>query len=315
MYAGVPQWIEEDSMRVIITGGTGLIGRALTEELVSAGYEVVILSRDPDRARGFPERVRLVAWDGRTAQGWSEWVEGSRAIVNLAGAGLADRLWTSSRKRVLAESRLLAGKAVVEAVERAERKPEVVIQASAIGYYGPHGQEPLSEGEAAGSDFLAELCRQWEESSRPVETLGVRRAVVRTGLVLSRSGGVLPRLLLPIKLFVGGPMGSGRQYYSWIHIRDEVKAIRFLIEDSSAQGAYNLTAPEPLPNAEFVQVVGRAIGRPSWLPLPEFALRLLVGDMATVLVDGQRALPNKLSDEGFSFEFTTLKAAMQDLSR
>lgn len=300
-------------MKIIVTGGTGLIGRTLAEQMAGEGHDVIVLSRNPDSAQGFSQGVRLVEWDARTPQGWSQWVDGADAIVNLAGAGLADWLWTTSRKQVLLDSRVSAGEAVSKAVALAERKPKVVIQASAIGYYGPQGDEPIQEDHASGDDFLAELCQKWEASSRSVEDYGVRRAVIRTGLVLSQKGGVLPRLLLPIRFFVGGPLGSGKQYYSWIHLQDEIRAIRFLIENETVGGAFNLTAPNPLPNAEFMRTVAQAFGRPSWLPVPEFAMRLLIGDMATVIVDGQRTVPAHLEQAGFSFKYPTLEDALQEM--
>jgi uncharacterized protein (TIGR01777 family) len=300
-------------MRVIISGGTGLIGRALAKQLAEEGHEVVVLTRNPDKASGFSSAVRMVKWDARTAQGWAEWVEGADAIVNLAGAGLADRLWTKSRKQMLVDSRVWAGQAIAEAVAAAKQKPRVLIQASAVGYYGPRKDEPISENEPQGEDFLADLCRKWEDSSASVEQQGVRRVIIRTGLVLSSSGGVLPRLMLPIRLFVGGRVGSGRQYYPWIHLDDQVRAIRFLIDQSSAQGPFNLVAPNPLTNAEFIQSIGRVVRRPTWLPLPEFALRLLAGDLATVLVDGQRAIPTGLVDAGFDFKYPNLEEAIVDL--
>lgn len=301
-------------MRVIITGGTGLIGRALAEDLAGEGHEVIVLSRNPGSADEILPGVRLVKWDARTSQGWAKWADGADAIVNLAGAGLADWLWTPSRKQVLLDSRLQAGQAVAEAVAKAERKPGVVIQASAIGYYGPQGDEPIEEDQAAGDDFLAELVHKWEDSTRPVEDHGVRRVIIRTGLVLSRKGGLLARLLLPIRLFVGGPLGSGKQYYSWIHLQDEIRAMRFLIEEETAQGAFNLTAPHPLPNAAFMKTLSQAYGRPSWFPVPEFAMRLLIGEMATVVVDGQRVIPARLQQLGFTFNYPTLEAAAKELA-
>lgn len=301
-------------MRVIVTGGTGLIGRILVDQLASDGHEVIVLSRNPGHAKSYSQVVRLVEWDARTPQGWSEWVDGAEVVVNLAGAGLADWLWTKSRKQILHDSRVQAGHAVAEAVAMAEHKPKVVIQASAVGYYGPRGDEPIKEDHSPGDDFLADLCRRWEDSSRSVEEHGVRRAIIRTGLVLSQKGGVLPRLLLPIRLFLGGRIGSGKQYYSWIHLEDEVRAIRHLVEDETARGPFNLTAPNPLPNSMFIETICRALGRPAWLPLPEFVLRLLVGDMATVLVDGQRAVPTRLQKTGFEFSYPTLENAMKELA-
>jgi uncharacterized protein (TIGR01777 family) len=300
-------------MRIVITGGTGLIGRSLAEQMAGEGHEVIVLSRNPSRAKDFLPGVMLVQWDAQSAEGWSQWADGADAIVNLAGAGLADWLWTKSRKQILVDSRVKAGEAVSSAVAMVERKPRVVIQASAIGYYGPRGDEPVDESQAPGDDFLGQLCQKWEDSSRSVEDHGVRRAIIRTGLVLSLKGGVLPRLLLPIRLFVGGPLGSGKQYYSWIHHEDEIGAIRFLIEHETAQGAFNLTAPNPQPNAEFMKTVSKAVGRPYWLPVPEFAMRLLIGDMATVVVDGQRAIPTQLERAGFDFHYPSLEGAMEAL--
>jgi hypothetical protein len=305
-------------MRVLITGGTGLIGRALAANLVADGHEVIVLSRNPQRATGLPAGVRAEGWDARTAEGWGSLADGADAIVNLAGenlagAGFFPARWTAERKRLIRESRLNAGQAVVQAVEAATQKPHVVIQASAVGYYGPRGDEVITEESPPGDDFLARLCVDWEASTAAVEEMGVRRAVIRTGIVLSREGGTLPRLLLPYRLFVGGPFGSGRQYYSWIHIADEVAAIRFLMENEAASGPFNLTAPNPLPNAEFGKVLGRVLRRPSAVPVPGFAMRLLLGEVATVVLDGQRVLPRRLQELGFTFRFPELEAALRDL--
>ncbi|HEY8475843.1 MAG TPA: TIGR01777 family oxidoreductase [Chloroflexota bacterium] len=300
-------------MLAIITGGTGLIGRALTADLVASGYEVVVLSRSPERRAGLPAAARLVRWDGATAEGWGALADGADAVVNLAGESLAEGRWTSERKRRIRESRLRAGQAVVEAVSAAARKPRVVVQASAVGYYGPRGDEEVDERAAPGHDFLARLCVEWEASTAPVEAQGVRRVVVRTGLVLSREGGALPRILLPFRLFVGGPLGDGRQWWSWIHIADEVAAIRFLMEREEASGPYNLTAPNPLTNAAFGKVLGRVLGRPSFVRTPALALRLAFGEMGSVLLEGQRVLPRRLLDAGFRFRFPDAEAALRAL--
>ncbi|MGB9890899.1 MAG: TIGR01777 family oxidoreductase [Anaerolineae bacterium] len=298
--------------RILVTGGTGLIGRALSAELVAAGYEVVVLSRNPQRAGVAPE-VRVEAWDGRTAQGWDHLADGAYAIVNLAGENLAGGRWTADRKRRIRQSRLDAGQAVVEAVRAAARKPAVVVQASGIGYYGPHGDEEVTEDFPPGSDFLGRLAVEWEASTAPVEGMGVRRVVIRTGVVLSREGGALPRLALPFRFFLGGPLGNGRQWVPWIHIADEVRAIRFLLEQGAAQGPYNLAAPHPLPNRELARALGQVLRRPAWLPVPAFALRLLLGEMAAVLLTGQRALPKRLLEAGFAFRFPDGEAALQNL--
>jgi len=304
---------EDTKIRVLITGGTGLIGRALSASLVDDGHEVIVLSRHPERARGLPDGVRVEGWDGHSAEGWGSLIDGADAIVNLAGENIAARRWTANRKRRIRESRLNAGRAVVQAVESAARKPGVVVQASGIGYYGSCGDEELSEETPAGGDFLAQLAVAWEASTAAVEALGVRRAIARTGVVLSREGGALPRMLLPFRLFLGGRLGSGRQWFPWIHIADEVGAIRFLIENEIANGPFNLTAPVPLTNAEFSRLLGQRLRRPALMPIPGFTLRLLFGEMATVLLDGQRAIPRRLLQLGFTFQFPEADSALRAL--
>lgn len=302
-------------MRVIITGGSGLLGRALAGDLVADGYEVILLSRSPQRVTGLPDGVRVEGWDGRTAEGWGHLADGARAIVNLAGESIAGGRWTEERKRAIVQSRENAGAAVVEAVRAAAIKPQVVIQASGVGYYGPHGDEVLTEAAGPGSDFAAQVCVRWEAATAPVEALGVRRAVIRTGVVLSRDALALQRLMLPYRFYLGGPLGSGRQWFSWIHIADYVAGVRFLMDRSDAGGAFNLSAPEPLRNAEFGAVLGRVMGRPSWFPVPALAMRLLFGEMATVLLDGQRVIPRRLLDLGFRFRYGQADAALRDLLR
>lgn len=309
-------------MRVIITGGTGLIGGALARDMAADGYEVIVLSRSPQAARGLaaglPAGVTVAEWDGKTSAGWGHFADGADAIVNLAGesiagTGLIPARWTAARKQRIVQSRLDAAHAVVQAVEQAAVKPRVVIQSSAVGYYGPAGDEIVTEAHAAGDDFLARTCVQWEESTAAVEGMGVRRVLVRTGLVLSADGGVFPTLVLPFRFFVGGSLGSGRQWYPWIHIEDEVGAIRFLIEKDDARGVYNLSAPNPLRNAEFSRVIGQVMGRPSLIPVPEFVFRLAFGEMATLVVDGQRAIPQRLEEMGYRFQFGEASVALRDL--
>lgn len=301
--------------QAIITGGTGLIGRALAAELVAAGYEVVVLSRNPQRAHGLPTGVQVEAWDGRTAQGWGGLADGTYAIVNLAGENLAGGRWTAERRHRIRQSRLDAGQAVVEAVRAAKRKPAMVVQASGIGYYGPHGDEEVTEDFPPGEDFLGRLAVEWEASTAPVESLGVRRVVIRTGVVLSREGGALPRLALPFRFFLGGPLGNGRQWVPWIHIADEVRAIRFLLENEEARGPYNLAAPNPVTNRELARALRQVLRRPSWLPVPAPALRLALGEMSAVLLTGQRALPRRLLEADFRFQFPEISTALQNLFR
>jgi uncharacterized protein (TIGR01777 family) len=302
-------------MRVIIPGGTGLIGRALAADLVTAGYEVVLLSRNPARVSDLPAGVGVERWDGRTADGWGHLADGATAIVNLAGENLAGGRWTSERKQRIVRSRVDAGKAIVQAIKASVVKPGVVVQASGVGHYGPHGDEKLAETAPPGNDFGASVTLDWEASTAPIEALGVRRVILRSGVVLSTQGGALPRLMLPYRFFAGGPLGNGRQWFSWIHIADEVSAIRFLMEYPEASGPFNLSAPGATTNAEFGRALGRAMGRPSWIPVPAFAMRLLFGEMATVLLDGQQVVPERLLDLGFTFRFPQAEPALRDLLR
>lgn len=305
-------------MRVIITGGTGLIGRALANSLAHDHHEVIVLSRNTNKTAGLDGGVQVVKWDGRTAQGWGSLADGAGAIVNLAGESIAGEgfppsRWTPERKKRIIESRINAGKAVLEAITAATKKPEVLIQSSAVGYYGTHGDEPITEDHAPGSDFLATTCVQWEKVTEPVEKMGVRRVLIRTGILMSTKGGVLPQLSLPFKLFVGGPIGSGKQQMPWIHIDDEVGAIRFLIDTPSASGPYNLSAPEVLSNAELAKVMGRVLKRPSFFPTPAFAFKLAFGELSVLLTEGQRAVPKRLEEAGYPFKFPKAEPALRDL--
>ncbi|MDX1663566.1 MAG: TIGR01777 family oxidoreductase [Candidatus Promineifilaceae bacterium] len=308
----------ENSMRVIITGGTGLIGRALTNQLADRGYEIIVLSRHPGSVTGLPENARAVGWDTYSADGWGHLADGAKAVVNLAGESIAGNgflpeRWTPEKRHRIRQSRLEAGQAVVDAVRQADVKPDVVIQSSAVGYYGTQGDEIITEASPPGDDFLANVCVDWEASTAAVEEMGVRRAIIRTGLVLSTKGGSLPRVLLPYRLFAGGPFGDGEQWWSWIHIADEAAAIRFLIENEAALGPYNLTAPHPVQNDTFGQILAREMGRPHFLPVPAFAMRALFGEVATVVVEGQRVLPARLQEAGYDFRFTELAPALDNL--
>jgi hypothetical protein len=299
-------------MRVIISGGTGLIGRALAGDLAKDGHEVILLSRSPRQQAAFPAGVRQVTWDGRTAAGWGELADGADAIVNLAGENLAAGRWTAKRKKAILESRVNAGKAVVQAVHSAVNKPRMVIQSSAVGYYGPSDAVGLDEDASPGSDYLAGVCRDWEDATREVEALGVRRAVVRSGVVMCTDSVAFKRMVLQSKFFIGGPLGSGKQWMSWIHLEDEVGALRHLIDSSTAQGAFNLAA-QVVTNRQFAQTIGKVLHRPSFIPVPAFAIRLLFGEMATVVLDGQNVSSKRLTDLGFKFRYPDPESALRNL--
>lgn len=303
-------------MRIIITGGTGFIGRQLAADMQHAGHEVIVLSRNPAQVTGMPAGVALEAWDGRSAKGWGHLADGAGAIINLAGervAGASPALrWSEERKRRICQSRQQAGAAVVEAVAAAQVKPGVVVQMSGIDYYAT-GNTVTTEESPSGSGFLSHVVRDcWEESTAKLDELGVRRVVVRTAPVLGAASPIVGPIVLQHKLFVGGTLGNGKQWFPWVHLTDVVNVIRFLIDTPAAQGPFNLVAPEMVTNADLSKAVGRVLGRPSWLPAPAFAFKLAFGEMSVTLLEGVRAQPKRLSDLGYQFQFPTLEAALRE---
>ncbi len=297
-------------MRVIVTGGTGFIGPKLCERLVARGHDVIALTRDASRSRDHVHpKVRVVSWAEGAA--WEGFVDGAGALVNLAGESIAQR-WTASAKERIAKSRLNAAARLRAAAERAAQKPGVLVNASAVGYYGPHGDEILDEGAPAGEGFLAKVCVDWEAAARSLETLGTRVAMLRTGVVLGGEGGALAKMLPPFKAFLGGPLGTGRQWMSWIHRDDLVELYVFAVENSAVSGPVNATAPNPVTMRDFATALGRALHRPSFTKAPAAAIRVALGEMATVVLDGQRVVPKKALDLGFKFQFTDVLAALRD---
>jgi uncharacterized protein (TIGR01777 family) len=306
-------------MRVILAGGSGLVGRRLSDRLAAAGHEVIILTRKPIPPT--ESGTRYVAWDGRTTDGWGHLVDGVDAIVNLTGETIGGtnlfqiftQRWTPAKKRRIRQSRVLAGQAITAAIRSASTKPRLLIQMSAVGFYGPSLSPGLDETAPSGHDFLAEVCRDWEAATADVELLGVRRVVVRTGLVLTTQGGLFPVILLPFRLLVGGRLGSGRQGFSWIHAEDQSRALAFLLDNDAAHGAFNLTAPGPVSNADLARALASALHRPNWFPVPAFLLRLVLGEKATLVLDGQFVLPTALLEAGFRFQHPQLEDALADL--
>ena len=303
-------------MRVIISGATGFIGRALCRELHGT-YELVALTRDARRAAGsVREYARIVEWDARTTSGWARHIEGAYAVVNLAGENLGEGRWTASKKMSILQSRTNSANAIVDAVEGAKNKPAVVIQASAVGYYGSRNDETLDEDSSPGGGFLADVCRRVESIVARVGRHGVRHVQLRPGLVLAREGGALPRMMRPFRFLLGGHVGNGRQWLSWISLRDQVRAIRFLMDRQDLQGGFNLTSPEPVTMKQFSRILGKALGRPAWTVLPSFAARLAFGEMADeVLLASQRAVPKRLLEAGFEFNDPDLKTALEAIIR
>lgn len=306
-------------MRYIITGGSGVIGSRLTKSLLADGHEVVILSRNPGKHQ-LPAGAQGVAWDARTASGWGHLADGAFAIINLAGESIGGSgtiplpgTWSDERKNRIKESRQGAGQAVVAAVEAAVNKPQVVFQMSGIDYY-PATDKVMTEDSSRGRQFLADVVADyWEPSTAAVEAMGVRRVVARTAPLLNEETGPLPASLLQFKLFAGGRLGSGNQWFSWIHTEDVVRAIRFLTETEAASGIYNLAAPNSVTNKEFTRVLGQVMGRPTLLPVPEFALKLLLGEVAALVLEGRPVSVKKLEALGFSFRYPTLDAALREI--
>jgi uncharacterized protein len=301
-----------DLMKVLITGASGFIGRALCKELCK-DYEIIALSRNVRSALSIIERyAKVIEWDGKAAETLVSHAEGAQAIINLAGESIASGRWTHSKKAAILHSRLDSARAIVSGIKQLKNKPSVVIQASAIGYYGMCGDEELTEKSPNGKGFLAEVCQKVELCTEPLSELGVRLVVIRTGVVLGKSGGMLPRLTKPFRYFVGGHPGSGKQSFSWISLEDDIAAIRFLMENEKQQGVFNLTSPEPVRMKDFCKKLGKVLKRPSWLPIPGFAIRLVFGEMAEELIlAGQKVIPEKLLNTDFVFKHGNVENALK----
>jgi len=302
-------------MHVVVTGGAGFVGRPLVRELVAAGHAVTALTRDVERAgRHLPARCRAVPWNPGDPVD-PEVLRGADALVHLAGEGIADRRWTVERKRALRDSRIQTAAALVRALAQVEpaARPRVLVSASAIGWYGDRRDTMCDESSPPGSGFLADLCRDWEAAVFPAQALDVRTVAVRIGVVLGRDGGALRPLLPLFRLGLGGRIGSGQQWFSWIHLRDLVALLRFAIENPAVSGVVNGVAPEPVTNTTFTAELARALHRPALLPVPAWALRAAFGEMSQVLLGSQRVLPRRAEQLGFGFRHPSLRSALDDV--
>jgi hypothetical protein len=294
-------------MRITVTGASGFIGRRLLERLQAAGHAVSVLGRKP--AGGLP----FYFWEaGGENQPPEESLRGADAVVHLAGEPVAQR-WTEEARRRIRLSRVGGTRRMVEALARLPRRPGVLVCASAVGYYGARGEEVLTEASPPGTGFLSEVCLGWEQAAAAAESLGLRVVRLRIGMVLGRDGGALARMLPPFKLGLGGRLGDGRQWMSWIHRDDLAELIRFAVEEQALAGAVNAVAPVPVTNAEFTRQLAAALHRPAWFPAPAAALRALFGEMASVLLDSQRAVPAAAQAAGFAFRFPELRGALERL--
>ncbi len=285
--------------KICITGGTGFVGTAVTRFLNEKGHRVVTFSRHPEKY----ERKETKLLKFRPYQSLEAEIDGSDMVFNLAGENLFDQRWTDKLKSRILRSRIKTTRAVVEAIAKASRKPEVLLSASAVGYYGSRGAEKLDEKQPAGDDFLARVCMQWEEEALEIESTGVRLVIPRLGIVLDKTGGALEKMITPFSLFVGGPLGNGKQYFPWVHMQDVCEAFWFAATKPDFEGIFNVSAPNPVSMKEFAKNLGKVMNRPSFFPVPEFALRLLVGEATSALIASQRVIPEKLQNEGFSFTY------------
>jgi uncharacterized protein (TIGR01777 family) len=303
-------------VKIVLAGGAGFIGCALAERLLKDKHNVVVLTRSVDRARKtLPSGIVLEKWDGATQGSWISSLEGADVLINLAGESVAARRWTDSQKELILRSRIDGTRALVQAIRSADRRPGLLLSASAVGFYGDDAEEDLTEKSPQGHGFLADTARAWEDEASAAESLGVRVVLLRISNVLGKRGGALPKLVLPFRLFVGGRLGSGRQWFPWIHLDDLVEASLFLIDQKSISGPVNAVAPEQVTMGDLAASIGRVLRKPSWVPVPAFILKVILGEMSEVVLEGTKILPQRLSHAGFEFRYPDLRSALADILR
>jgi len=303
-------------MKIVITGATGLVGSRLVAQLNQAGHQMLVFTRNSSKAQKvFPasafSNLEIVQYTPQEAGEWQQSISGCDAVINLAGEPIAER-WSPAQKQKIMESRQLGTRKIVEAIAMAENKPQVLVSGSAIGYYGTSENSAFDETSGSGTDFLAQVCQNWETEAQKVTEQGVRLVILRIGIVLA-NGGALGKMIGPFKMFAGGPIGSGKQWFSWIHRDDLVNLICKAVEDDSMSGAYNATAPNPVRMGKLCQTLGEVMNRPSWLPVPDFVLEVLLGDGAIVVLEGQQVLPKQTQQTGFDYKYPELKPALADI--
>ncbi len=295
-------------MRILITGASGLIGTELQKSFNEKGYEMLLASRSDPKEEGH------IRWhmDTGFADDDLARLEGLDAVIHLAGENVSGLRWTEDKKKAIRDSRVFGTRTMIEAFAKLEKKPKVFVSGSAIGFYGDRADDEMTETSAAGDTFLAKVCKEWESESRRAEDMGIRTVLLRTGIVLSKDGGALATMLTPFKLGVGGVVGSGKQWMSWVSLDDVVAIIDFALENESLRGAVNVASPNPVTNEEFTKTLGSVLYRPTFLPLPEFAVNLVFGEMGdALLLASTRVIPKRLLDAGFEFKYSELKAAVE----
>lgn len=298
----------------MIAGGSGLIGRKLISCLLQSHYEVTLISRTPEKADKYFTGVQVKYWDAKNLEALTDILDGADAVINLAGESIGAKRWSIFQKERILSSRIASTHAIIGAIKQSKRKPSVLLNASAAGYYGNVPEGEVTEAGLQGKGFLADVCALWEAEALKVQEADVRVVLLRTGIVLANTGGALQNILLPFRFFLGGPLGSGRQWFPWIHLQDEASAILFAMEKEHITGSLNLAAPESVRMSEFCRSLGKILHRPSWMHVPEWILKLVLGEMAEpLLLHGQKMIPQKLIDAGFKFQFPKLEDALKDL--
>lgn len=300
-------------MNVLIFGGTGFVGRNLTDELLANGYEVFVVTRNRQKTiNGLVSKVKIIEWDSYSPLSSISGLQDIDVVVNLAGESIGNRRWSNSVKQRILTSRIRTTSAIVSAINDRTIQPKVLINASAVGYYGSRQDEEITDTEKAGQDFLARVCRDWENEAYKAQSILTRVVTIRIGVVLGREGA-LNRMIIPFKFYIGGPLGAGNQWLSWIHIKDLTRMIRFVIESQELTGPINATAPDSVTMKKFSHVLGEVMNRPSWLPVPTWILKITLGQMAEMLLHGQRVVPNRIINAGFEFRFSNLKSALENV--
>jgi hypothetical protein len=295
-------------MNILIAGGSGFLGSALVQSLRQDGHRLFILTRKT------PQNPNQIQWDGKTASGaWANRLSEMDAVVNLTGYGLDHWPWTRRQKQKFIDSRVQPGRALAAAIQAASPRPRIFVQASGINHYGLRNDTIADENTPPAQDFLAQLTVAWEQATQPLETLGVRRVVIRTAVVLAQRGGLFPLMALPVRLFFGGRFGDGKQAFPWIHINDYIGAVKLLIQNENAHGPFNLIAPTPISNADFMRTLARELKRPYWFHLPAFLLKIPLGEMSVLLTEGSYSQPKRLLELGYTFQFPTLEDALRDI--